>query len=154
MTSKMNIEEDIKTVNKLVQKCKLSSIVLNYNGDLEAIENILADRERLEKENKKQKEDVQRMQELLDKSDANNTELQKEVETLKNDTYWKGYIDKQNEAIEICKICKYKAKANKYDALVEKAKRLLDYAENYAEKGEFNNGYCQALTNVLKGEEV
>lgn len=44
------------------------------------------------------------------------------------------------------------AKANKYDALLEKAKRLLDYAENYAEKGEFNNGYCQAINNVLKEE--
>lgn len=30
-----------------------------------------------------------------------------------------GYIQRQNEAVEICKICKYKAKANKYDSLIK-----------------------------------
>lgn len=45
-------------------------------------------------------EDIERLEEMLKKSDANNIKLQKEIETLKNDAYWKGYVDKQNEAIE------------------------------------------------------
>lgn len=81
MSNKTNIEED-KNILKKLYKFWLGI----DNRKAQAIENILADRERLEK--------------LLKKSDANNIELQKEIEVLKNDTYWKGYIDKQNEAIK------------------------------------------------------
>lgn len=28
----------------------------------------------------------------------------------KSDEYWKGYIQKQNESMEICKICRYRTK--------------------------------------------
>lgn len=41
-------------------------------------------------------------------------------EESNEDSYWKGWIDKQNEAMKICKMCKYKDKANKYDALMQK----------------------------------
>lgn len=105
MCDKCKIEEAIKILNRFKTiKILYDNIFVIQVEDLEklqqAIENVLADRERLEK--------------ILKKSDANNIELQKEIEVLKNDTYWKGYIDKQNEAIEICKICKYKAKANNF----------------------------------------
>ena len=33
------------------------------------------------------------------------------------DTYWKGWIDKQNEAVKICEICNYRAKADKYNTV-------------------------------------
>lgn len=115
---KNNIEEDIKTVNKYINFNEICG-TRNFK---QAIENILADRERLEKDNKK-----------LKKQDEKDYTL----------VYMKGYEDCRQ---------KFEAKANKYDALAEKAKRLLDYAENYAEKGEFNNGYCQAINNVLKEE--
>ena len=29
-------------------------------------------------------------------------------EIEKEDNYWKGYIEKQKESIEICKMCKYR----------------------------------------------
>ena len=32
----------------------------------------------------------------------------KQLELENKDTYWKGYIQKQNEAVKICKMCKYK----------------------------------------------
>ncbi len=32
----------------------------------------------------------------------------KELEQEKESIYWKGYIQKQNEAAEICKMCKYR----------------------------------------------
>ena len=35
-------------------------------------------------------------------------ELQQVNNKQNNDTYWKGYIQKQNEAVEICKMCKYR----------------------------------------------
>ena len=31
-----------------------------------------------------------------------------ELKQENKDTYWKGYIQKQNEAGEICKMCKYR----------------------------------------------
>lgn len=134
-------ENGTETIEDIKNHC-LNYVIKNENGlelrvvevkyfeklieHIDQLENILADREA-------KIEDIQRLQELLDKSDANNIELQKEIENLKNDTYWKGYIDKQNEAVEICKIYKYKAKANKYDRLVNKIEeknKEIDYRLN------------------------
>lgn len=44
----------------------------------------------------------------------------------KDDSYWQGYIQKQNEAMEICKQCKYRKKANKYDSLVKKIEKTIE----------------------------
>ncbi len=44
----------------------------------------------------------------------------------KDDSYWQGYIQKQNEAMEICKQCKYRNKANKYDSLVKKIEDKIE----------------------------
>ncbi len=61
----------------------------------------------------------------------------------KNDSYWQGYIQKQIEAMEICKQCKYRNKANKYDSLVKMIKdKIEDLKEN-------NNGDDYTLTNVV-----
>ena len=40
----------------------------------------------------------------------------------KDDNYWKGYIEKQKETIEICKICKYR---KRYKELEQK-ESILD----------------------------
>lgn len=134
--SNKNIDKDIEIANAIVKVNKdflknVEKQTINQR-EIQAIENVLLDRER-------KIEDIQRLQETLDKSDANNVELQKEIETLKDDTYWKGYIDKQNEDAEICKICTYRSKANKYDALVntireEIEKRNIQAREHKDEK--------------------
>lgn len=54
MKNKTNIEEDIKIVNDFLVKMKSDFRTgLGYKEEIQAIENILADRERLEKENRK-----------------------------------------------------------------------------------------------------
>ena len=37
----------------------------------------------------------------------------------KSDEYWKGYIQKQNESMEICKICRYRTKFKELEKQVE-----------------------------------
>lgn len=80
----------------------------------------------IEKQSKKIEEkeaEVQRLQELSEKLNTDNTELLGEIENLKNDAYWSGYIDKQNQSVEICKQCKYiknnKIKDKMIDELVK-----------------------------------
>ena len=51
-------------------------------------------------------------------------------EIEKDDNYWKGYIKKQNESIEICKICKYR---KKYKELQQK-ESILDKVTEFATK--------------------
>lgn len=43
-------------------------------------------------------------------------------EIEKEDNYWKGYIEKQKESIEICKMCKYR---KRYKELKQK-ETILD----------------------------
>ncbi len=47
----------------------------------------------------------------------------------KDDNYWQGYIQKQNETIEICKQCKYRKKSNRYDSLVKQIKDKIEEAQ-------------------------
>lgn len=42
----------------------------------------------------------------------------------KSDEYWQGYIQKQNEAMEICKICRYRTKFRELE------KKLADSTPN------------------------
>ena len=61
-------------------------------------------------------------------------ELKRDIETLlqyidqleqeNKDTYWKGYIQRQNEAVEICKMCKYRKQYLKRNA--EEAKQYFE----------------------------
>ena len=46
----------------------------------------------------------------------------KTLDKIKEEDYWKGYIQKQNEAEEICKMCKYR---KRYKELTEK-ESILD----------------------------
>lgn len=75
--------------------------------------------------------DIQRLQELLNKSDANNIELQQEIESLKNDTYWKGYIDKQNQDAELCKECKNRKELKKKDQLIDELVKYMASGKCY-----------------------
>lgn len=75
--------------------------------------------------------------------------------------YWQGYIAKQNEAIEICKICKYMKKArdlesenyeqnNIINSYIEEREKLIDKLEQDIEELEIlNDNYIDA--NVLEG---
>ena len=57
-----------------------------------------------------------------------------EIEELdtKVDAYWQGYIQKQNEAMEICKICKYKNKAEQLEANNYAANNIIsDYIDTW-----------------------
>lgn len=140
-------------------------IHLVRNEQLERKEIAVQKVNQLENENKKQKEDIQRLQELLDLSDAKSIEYQKEIEALKNDTYWKGYIDKQNQAVEVCKMCKYKGKANKYDSLVHKLEKDIDKADSIINDEEYRyiqevldeqyerKKYAQEILEIVKGEK-
>lgn len=118
MSNKANIEEDIKILKDLKDKKIHFSTSYFTTGTVQldkkerkAIENILADREKYKTLYERALSDLVK------------------AEKSKNDAYWNGYIDKQNEAVEICKICKYRVKANKYDGLVEKIKKDKDNLE-------------------------
>ena len=52
-------------------------------------------------------------------------QLEQENNKRNESAYWKGYIQKQNEAMEICKICKYRKKY---------FKRIEEEAKQYFEK--------------------
>ena len=63
-----------------------------------------------------------------------------------------GYIQKQNEAVEICKQCKYRKqyieqrnKANKYDSLVEEIKEKIE---------ELNNLELKTIENKLQRDSA
>lgn len=76
-------------------------------------------------------------------------EKDKEIE----DAYWKGYIRKQNEAMEICKICIYKTKANKHNYLLEEIQNRLEYVENMLDssiKGELQKYTPSELLSMRK----
>ncbi len=69
--------------------------------------------------------------------------------------YWEGYIQKQNEAVEICKQCKYRKKAReletKYQKLIEK---LEEY--KYTEVNDIENiiNFYTEIKEILKGEKT
>ena len=52
-----------------------------------------------------------------------------EIEKIKENSYWQGYIQKQNEAMEICKQCKY----------IKKVKQLKSDKQKLIEKLEEDN---------------
>lgn len=82
--------------------------------------------------------------------------------------YWQGYIQKQNEAMEICKQCKYKNKTKKLES--DKQKLIKKLEEDIKKNNEFefmplqiekayNNYYklgkideAQEILGILKGE--
>ncbi len=102
-------------MNEEEKKALIALRVYGKNLSDEEFQNVTTTiKELMEKQNKENKD----LKEKLNKADLDNAKLQQEIETLKNDTYWKGYIDKQNEAVEICKICKYKKQNNIKDKMI------------------------------------
>ena len=83
--------------------------------------------------------------------------------------YWKGYIAKQNEAMEICKQCKYIKKVKQLESdkqkLIEKLeKKIRYYEENDEILATSNDNYSDGtvikkfidefreILSILKGE--
>ena len=72
----------------------------------------------------------------------------------KDDNYWKGYIQKQKEAEEICKMCKYrktykelKQKQSILDKVTEECmKQMTENEETILEI------FPQKLLNIIEGE--
>ena len=73
----------------------------------------------------------------------------------KDDNYWKGYIQKQKEAEEICKMCKYR---KRYKELTEKEsildkvteeciKQMTTYEDSILEI------FPVKLLNIIEGEK-
>lgn len=65
-------------------------------------------------------------------------------EIEKEDNYWNGYIEKQKESIEICKMCKYR---KRYKELKQK-ETILDKVTDKLKK--VGNKYIKEYKNVEK----
>lgn len=86
----------------------------------------------------------------------------KQLETKLENIYWQGYIQKQNEAMEICKQCKYIKKAKKLETdkqkLIEKLEECAEsyYTLNEDEEYERNKDveeFAKEILKILKGEK-
>lgn len=100
-------------------------------------------------------------------------ELEHEINKLekeKKDIYWQGYIKKQNESVEICKICKYKEKYrqkeielaeanNTINQYKEREQKLIKYLEKEIDTmGSGSSMYLvklslKAVLEMMKGEK-
>ena len=96
MSNKINIEEDIKILKSYLEQQDRKFVTEYRLNFLKAIENILADRERLEKELKIKNGDIEYMQRKI-----------------------------ENHFISDIEYLPIQAKANKYDSLVEKIKEIV-----------------------------
>lgn len=93
-----------------------------------------------------------------------------QLEKEKEDSYWQGYIKKQNESVEICKICKYREKYRQLEAELAEANNTINqYKEReqnlikYLEKEIDNMGSgssmylvklsLKAVLEMMKGEK-
>ena len=74
--------------------------------------------------------------------------MNKEIEKAKEDSYWKGYIQKQKEDVEICKICKYRKKSETLDKVTEECrKQMTTYEDSILEI------FPQKILNIIEGEK-
>jgi len=156
MSNKTNIEEDIKILKTFKTRYK----TINYNRisleDVQAIENILADRETtkedykiLENNYQMLSEDVSNIAKELDlEEDATIDEIITKIRILKS------------KRINMFEQLDYIAKANKYDSLVEKIKEEKERTinegkadrEKHTEDVMFRQGYYMALEELLDTE--
>ena len=134
MKNKTDIEEDVKILNELKNKMDFNSqndlvLLLNLKEQL-AIENILADRERLEIENKEFRDAVN-------------------IVNKEKEDWIRGYQEEKDRQFKLLNSYEdLKGKANKYDSLVEKIKEF----RNSLEKDGFI-GYADELQELLDTEE-
>ena len=146
-----NISELFKRKDKIVREAQINNCMSSFKLELE---------QEVEKQNKElmlsKLGEIGKQGCLKCKTVENavnlrrdNIKLKQEIKALKNDTYWKGYIDKQNEAAEICKQCKY-IKNNKIkDKMIEEMSKEINKttSEKYkikhiCEKGKCRNEEC------------
>lgn len=68
------------------------------------------------------------------------------------EAYWKGYIQKQNEATEICKQCKYRKKARKLESDKQKLIEKLE-EDKMKEFDDYVIYLLESYLKILKGED-
>lgn len=68
----------------------------------------------------------------------------KQLEKVKEDYYWKGYLQKQSEDVEICNLCKYRKKSKTLDKVTDKLKEF-----NKLLKQDGVYGYDKEINSVL-----
>lgn len=105
MNNKTNIKEDIENVKFLLRDLKSDNYSYNQ-AFINSLENILADRERLEKENEEMQveiaeqvyfesmpiEEIKRLQEKANKYDSLLEKIKKDIEEYPEATYTKYYL--------------------------------------------------------------
>ena len=91
-------------------------------------------------------------------------------EIEKEDNYWRGYIQKQSEAVETCKICKYRKKYKELeqkesilDKVTDKLKEDIKTYGNHEERKQMckeqlyeNDGkwfHAREILNFIEGEK-
>lgn len=136
--SKKQLEEDISNVKFLIRDLKADNYTTTF---INSIENILADRERLETENQIYKEEHQKITKALDfKEGKLNPNADITIKAIK-----KALIQAT-------------AKANKYDSLIEKIKnnlrkkKLIKECEAISDR-EHLDGEIFALQELLDTEK-
>lgn len=92
-----------------------------------------------------------------------------QLEKEKENSYWQGYIKKQQESVEICKICKYRDKYRQLEAELSKAnntinqykekeQKTIDYLEKEIDTIGSRSSMCQVkialkvVLEMMKGE--
>ena len=113
--NKEEIEKAKEKCNSIVEFCKTNKECQENNicsdcyieiEDIKAIETLLQYIDQLE-------EYLERISKELDNVATDQIliaikELKQENNKQNESAYWKGYVQKQNEAVEICKMCKYR----------------------------------------------
>ena len=79
-------------------------------------------------------------------------------EIEKDDNYWKGYIEKQKEAEEICKICKYRKKHKELEQKESILDKVIEKLKEIRRELDDDGGgyYAQEITkilNIIEGEK-
>ena len=84
----------------------------------------------------------------------------KQLEKVKEDYYWKGYLQKQSEDVEICNLCKYRKKSKTLDKVTDKLKEMKFKIE--CTYSQINGYYFMAqdrldlvneILNIIEGEK-
>lgn len=140
------IEEDIKQLQDL--KSDRESFVIGdkehdeiFLKDIQAIENILADRERLIKENEELKEYIFIAPNLDEMTATQYSEIQR-------DAYLKGRAEEQQKAKQI--VNELQTKANKYDVLVQKIEEILNNKYIMVFEGDIDFINNKLITKAVK----
>jgi len=128
--NKTNIEEDIKIVNDFLVKMKSDFRTgLGYKEEIQAIENILADRERLEKENERLSNYRYENSYCIENT---NLITKDKIASIQKNTYKIEIED--NVFVDIKELY---VKANKYDSLIKeienKIKEIGEYSDTARE---------------------